>query len=126
MIIGIIRIDDRIMIGMSTCRMIIMIQAVRKIECRSISRIAIRIFHHLGITAANNIKEFVIRINKTDQKTKNFISQKDRDNFNMILREKNKISITIDIHNMNREKLVVRPFLIAIFEGRMDIMQINV
>ena len=86
----------------------------------------IRIFHHLGITAANNIKEVVIRINKTDQKTKNFISQKDRDNFNMILREKNKISITIDIHNMNREKLVVRPFLIAIFEGRMDIMQINV
>ena len=86
----------------------------------------IRIFHHLGITAANNIKEVVIKINKTDQTTKKFTSQKHRDNFSMILKEKNKISITIDVHNMNREKPAVHPFLIAIFAGRMDIMQINV
>ena len=84
------------------------------------------IFHHLGITVVNNIKEVVIRINKINQTTKNSISQEHRDNFNMILREKTQISMTINVHNMNRVKPVVHPFLIAIFAGKMDIMQINV
>ena len=114
------------MIGMSTGGMIIMIQAVRKLHNMNIARIVIRIFHHLGKMAAKNIKEVVIKITKTDQTTKKFTSQKHQANFNMIRREKNKISITIDVHNMNREKPAVHPFLIAIFAGRMDIMQINV
>ena len=76
MIIVIIRKGDRIMIGMSIGGMIVMIQAMTKINNMIIAKIGIGISHHLGITIVNNIEEIVIRINKIDQTTKNSISQK--------------------------------------------------
>ena len=38
----------------------------------------------------------------------------------MTLIEKTRISMTIDVDNINRVKPMVHPFLIAIFGGKMD------
>ena len=130
MIIEIIRAGDRIMIGMITGRTIVMIRLVMKIDSMIIEEmitiIGIKISHHLGIMVVNNINMVVIKINKFDHPTKNFISQKRLSNFSMILRDKTQISTMLDVHNLNRVKLVVHQSQIAIFARKMGIMQINV
>ena len=86
-----------------------MIRLVMKIDIMIIEEmitiIGIKISHHLGIMVVNNIKGVVIRINKIDHPTKNFIRQKHLGNFSMIPREKAMISTKLVIHNMN----MVRP-----------------
>ena len=126
MIIGIIEKDGQIMIGMSTSGMTITIQAVRTIDSMIIDKIGTMIVLHLGITVINSIKEVVMRTNKIDQAIKNSISQKHRDNFSMTLREKTRNSTKIDVLSMNKVKLVVHSFLIAIVAGKMDIIRMNV
>ena len=113
-IIEMIRIRNEIMIGMIIGRMVAMIRVVMKINNMIIEEmiaiIEIRISHHLGIMVVNNIKGIVIRINKIDHLTKNFISQKRLGNFSMILKEKTRILTMLDIHNMNTVKPVVHQF----------------
>ena len=91
-----------------------------------IDRVENKIFRHRKITIVNSKKEVVIRINRINPTTENSISQNCHENFSMILRGKIQILMRMDVHNMNKVRAVDHSFLIAIFVGRVDIMQINV
>ena len=122
MIIRIIQKGGRIMTG----EMIIKVQHKKMTNCMIIEKVENKIFQHDRITIVNSKKEVVIRINRIDPRTKNFISQKHYDNFKMILRETIRITMRMDVPNMNRGKAVDHSFLAAICAGKMDIMLINV
>mgnify|MGYP006970565767 CR=1 FL=1 len=105
MIIKIIRTCDRIMIGMITGRMIVMIRVEMRIDKTiikgMIAMIRSKITHHLGkMVTDNNIEGIVIRKTANiiiGHQAKKLTSQMHLDNFSMMLKEKALISTKLDI-----------------------------